>query len=114
MPTRNRSSKSGKPRASRVRHSRSKQPVQQRPAAKKPGLTEAPRGKASKQSVVIAMLSEPAGVTVAAITAATGWQEHSVRGFFAAVVKRRLGLSLASEKSGGERVYRIENQGPAS
>jgi hypothetical protein len=64
--------------------------------------------------VVIAMLSEPAGVTVAAITAATGWQEHSVRGFFAAVVKRRLGLSLVSEKSGGERVYHTENQGPAS
>jgi hypothetical protein len=39
--------------------------------------------------------------------AVTGWQQHSVRGFFAAVARRKLGLELASDQAGGERVYRI-------
>jgi hypothetical protein len=53
------------------------------------------------------MLSRSKGTTIPAIMRTTGWQQHSVRGFFAGVVRKKLGLDLISHKTGDHRVYRI-------
>ena len=56
------------------------------------------------------MLQSPAGATIAAMMKATGWQQHSVRGFLAGVVHKRLKLKLGSKKVDGNRVYQIASK----
>jgi hypothetical protein len=83
---------------------RAKQPAGSKPTAK----------SASKQDTVLSLLRHANGTTVPAIAKATGWQAHSVRGFLAGVVKKKLNLKLESEKLGKERVYRIAKSAAAS
>ena len=61
----------------------------------------------TKQARIITMLQSPAGTTIDAVMKETGWQQHSVRGFFAGVVRRKLKLNLVSEQSDNGRIYRI-------
>lgn len=83
------------------------------PAAKPSSATSSdPKSKkavvGSKQSRVITMLESPDGATIAAMMKATGWQQHSVRGFLAGVVRKKLKLKLDSKKIDGSRVYSIK------
>ena len=82
-------------------------------APSKAASSKSPKASASKQSTVLQMLGEPKGTTIAAVMKATGWQQHSVRGFFAGVIKKKLKLNLVSEKVDGQRIYRIARSGPA-
>jgi len=63
----------------------------------------------TKHARILAMLRMPAGTTIAAIMTATDWQQHSVRGFLAGVVRKKLGLNLVSEQTDKGRIYRIKD-----
>ncbi|MGA2782623.1 MAG: DUF3489 domain-containing protein [Smithella sp.] len=63
--------------------------------------------KGSKQTIMIKLLNRPGGATIDEMAKATGWQRHSIRGVMSGVLKKRLELSIASEKEERGRVYRI-------
>jgi hypothetical protein len=68
----------------------------------------------TKHARILAMLRTPAGATIAALMTATEWQQHSVRGFLAGVVRKKLGLNLVSEQTDRGRVYRIKDSKASS
>jgi hypothetical protein len=61
----------------------------------------------SKKAYIVAMLRAPGGSTIEAMAHAAKWQPHSVRGFLAGVVRKKLGLNLISVAGDSGRVYRI-------
>jgi hypothetical protein len=81
---------------------------------KRPAVSSKPAAAPdTKHARVIAMLRKPGGATITAIMAVTDWQQHSVRGFLAGVVRKKLGLNLVSDQTDKGRVYRIK-EGRAS
>jgi hypothetical protein len=104
-----------KPKSARTKISRSpksKTAVRKSEAQSKVRSSIAAGHADSKQARLITMLRASSGATVPAMMAATEWQQRSVRGFLAGVVRKKLGLNLVSEESGGGRVYRIKDRKP--
>ena len=86
-----------------------------RSGAKKTAIVSAKATKASsdrvkpdsKQDRIVVLLKRPEGATLDALVKETEWQKHSVRGFLAGTVRKKLKLPLLSEKIDGVRTYRI-------
>ena len=62
-------------------------------SVREPGAPRKPRGGTKRQQV-LALLRRPEGATVAQIVEATGWQAHTVRGFFAGLKKRGIEVGV--------------------
>ena len=68
----------------------------------------APLAKTSRQDTLLGLLRRPEGATIAAMSEATGWQAHSVRGALSGIIGKKLGLKVVSEKlANSPRVYRL-------
>src|SRR6478672_11013771 len=106
-----------KTRPKAVTHSTARKTA--KPASRKHRAPASPRSARrpdTKHARIIAMLRTAAGATIASLVTATQWQQHSVRGFLAGVVRKQLGLNLVSEQTDKGRVYRIRdgNASPAA
>lgn len=100
---------SSKPTPTRVTRSQ-RTPVSTRTTimAALPGPRSGPSQHPSKQNGCLTLLTRPNGATIEDLQSATGWQTHSIRGFLAGAVKKKLGLTLVSSKADGDvRRYRI-------
>jgi Protein of unknown function (DUF3489) len=94
------------PAASKARKSNSS-PKPPKLTAASAGQPDAP-ARSTKQDRILSLLNQRNGATIPEMVQATDWQQHSVRGFLAGTVKKKLGLNLTSSKSDGElRRYRI-------
>lgn len=87
------------PAAAATEPAPAEQPVPEAPRTRKPRDN-------TKQSMVIALLRRPEGVTLAQLIETTGWQKHTVRGALSLLGKKQ-GLAIGSEKTESGRVYRI-------
>jgi hypothetical protein len=86
--------------------------VKERPPAAKPRVKASKASSTQKQATkaerILALLRRSQGATIAELTKSTGWQAHSIRGFLAGTLKRKMRLKLKSERlEGKERRYRV-------
>jgi hypothetical protein len=76
-------------------------------ASAKPTKTSSALKADSKQDEILTLLQRPKGATLDVLVKETQWQKHSVRGFLAGTVRKKLKFPLLSKKIDGVRTYRI-------
>jgi hypothetical protein len=86
--------------------------TQTKPRARKahPAMTTPANTPSGKLGKVVELLRRPEGATVEAMSAATGWQIHSVRGAMSGALKKKHGFNILSEKTDAGRSYRISTE----
>lgn len=96
-------------KTSRKAPSKARGPAKATKTGHKPPVTRPALPEGSKQARLIALLRSPSGGTIEQMSALTGWQPHTVRGTISGVLRKRLGLEVATEPGadGGSRIYRI-------
>jgi hypothetical protein len=103
------------PRARRRRGAAANKPANDKVAANRQPRSDQATSKLSKQQLCLDLLSRRDGASLEELQAATGWQTHSVRGFLSGTVKKKLGLTLTSDRAGdGPRRYRVGSEAAAS
>lgn len=70
-------------------------------------MTTSDAPSSSKRDRILAMLRSPSGASLSALAEETQWQPHSVRGFLAGVVRKKLSLNLVSTLTEQGRIYRV-------
>lgn len=81
--------------------------MSQRKTLKPESATPAPKARVTKLDTILKMLRAKRGVDIQALVEATGWQPHSVRGAIAGQIKKKLGLTVVTERVDGRTIYRI-------
>ena len=69
----------------------------------------------TKILTLVELLQEPGGASIVTLLQATGWLPHTIRGAISAIVKKKLGFRVISNKGlSGERIYKIDIATPKS
>ncbi len=97
---------------SRTRLRKSKPPPAKRPTAGNTGRgkstqqASAPVRAGTKQATLVDIMGTPAGASIAAMGAKTGWQAHSVRAALTGLRKRGIAVTRAKDDT-ETTIYRI-------
>ncbi len=96
------------PRARSVKGTSTRKAAKKARRSATPNKAHSTASGGTKQAILIEMLRRPKGASIEQMTAKTGWQAHSVRGAISGTLKKKLHLTVTSEKVEGRgRVYRI-------